>query len=782
MDREGRKPAGLTRFAIALGAILGPLLVLAAAWQALTAAPGVRGQGLLLDRAARRADKDTDLVVIGASFAYADIDPTLLASEISPGSPPALVLYTPASAAPIWYAILKERVYANGLEPGLIVLPVSISTAMVTNVGDVMAERLSEQMPVPDEVVARRAFGYGRFPMLEGALAARGELRDHFLHAFRDALPRWLLGAKAEAVASAGASVFGEHHAEAARQVLPMVEEGPGRSVEPGSSRLAQDPAESYLADIVDLAHAHGSAVALVLPPTTPDKSEGQRLDPAFEAELAQWAASKGVAWLDQRELPWGPERYRDGRHMDLQAAQAFTTIIGQQISALVASGDFTIPGANHLLEATAQRTGSPPALPELIWKASKAPCLGTIPLPDFAFLGQRATNELFSRLSSPIEVWEGTERLSGQLRKGDCNGTYLHRSAMVVKRKAAEGPPLSLRWSADIPSGNDGQPVYWVYPGTTLSWTLAEPVQAPATVALTAGLLGPGTGVPELRVGDARTPLEIDGIEASARIEQTGGTIRSVEVSAPAGGPFVVVQSLTLSDARSVGHLVVLPPPQRLALFTRDSWTAQGLVSPLPELPVRSEDGESWFEVPWRPEYDCSPLRVQLHGELLPEAPPGKKYKAEGTLQVDQRLLFEPLPGTNPTRDYQAVYDPDHHCDKSNCRDCQEQLWVYPGETLRVEVPAARRTRFAAPLVRLRLELLTDNPPTDGEAPVHVQVSLGEAVLLDALLRPAQLRGIADLPLDHRIGPFEEGDLRVTFEADPSLPPVLLSATFEDQ
>lgn len=764
----------------ALGVVVGPAIVLAGAARLLTPAPTLSEDALAFDRMVQRSR--SEVVVVGASFAHADIEPRALADTLSPGGPPALVLQVSASTAPVWYALLKERVYGNGLSPALIVLPVSISTLMTTRLAPSQMKKLVDQMPVADEVVARRTLGSVSFPWFERVLDARGDVRDLLLHAFRDAPPRLLLGADRAAVEAAGAEVFGEHHEEAAGRALPTVEAREDDPVATGGGWMVDDPAESYLADIVALAEAHGARVAVVLPPTTKAKAHGQTVDPAVEARVVAWAAEHGVAWVDHRGLPWDESHFRDGRHMRTQAARTFTELVAGELRTFLDEGHLSLTGADRPVASRVERTGEPPALPPVRWVPTEGPCNGNIPLPGFEFLGKKAMDEVFPRLVSPIGVWEGGSPLAVPLKKGDCTGTAIHRASLSVSRRSADGPPLTLGWAAEVPAGTATEPVYWVYPGTTLTWTFFEDWPAPPrAVELAAGAIGPGGGAPVLLVGDVATPVQVNGHAATASAVPPTSGRWTVGVRSPPDGPFLVIRSLGVRVGEDLRSVVAPPAARSLDVFQKDGWTVTGAVPAPPVYPVHVDGPSGWFEIPWKLTADCSPLRVRRGAELLPEMPKGKRREGTGTRLAGGRLSFDVAPGTDGARDYAAVYDPDPRCAKV-CKECLEQAWLYPGQSIEAEIPDKKRVAFAAPVVRLRLDLTMDEPAPDPAAPFSVRVRVGEEVLAERVLTPGDFDDTVEIPLARPVAPSDPGPLRVAFSADPHLPPVLLMSSFVDQ
>lgn len=758
-----------------LGGVLGPCAVLLWALHVLTPVPELGASAVAFNRLLRQ--QRSEVLVLGASFAGADIDSTVLGERLSPGSGEATLLQVGASSAPVWYAILKERVYGNGLHPRLIVLPVSLGTAMMTRMPPAHMEKLLAQMPVPDEVVSRRSLGYGRFPIWERILDARRSVRDVALHAFRDAPPRLLLGQGAAAVEAAGTEVLGEHHGAAGQRALPAADrtEAAAGAVEGGW--MVVDPDQSYLSDIVDLAEANGARVVIVLPPSL--DAQGQSLDEGVEAAVVAWAARRGVGLLDHRALGWDASHFRDGRHMTKPAAREFTALVADGIEALESAGVLEVAWTGEVVPATVARTGEPPALPPAAWVAGEEPCAGAVATPGFEFLGKRALGLVLPGVESPLELWEGGAPLDSPLKKGACSGSAVHRVGFVVSRREANGGPLALRWSEAVPSGSSAEPAYWVLPGTTLTWSFMTPWgEPPASIALTATAIGVGVGTAQLRAGEAGVPISVAEGQAAATVSPPAAAGWTLSVSSPPDGPYLVLRTLR-AQVGGASRDVIPPPRERhLDLLQPGTWSvADSLPSP-PALSAHADPEGAAFELGWVASTDCSPVRVAHGGALLPESASGKP--GTGTRHTQTRLTFSPLPGTDLEADYAVVYEPDRVC-KRLCRECAEQVWLYPGEVLRVEVPERKRAAAGAVLGKVVLDLAPAWPAEAPSAGFGVSVLLGEETLVEAEVLPAQFSSPITLPLSRPIAAREKGGLRVVLRSHALLPPVLVTSTLEE-
>lgn len=744
----------------------GPVFVLLLAFLRLGVTTDVSESAQRWDRMAKR--QPWDVVVLGASFARTDVDRAALAAGLGARQDMALVLIATGSSAPVWYAILKERVYGNGLSPKFVVIPATVWTLLTNRLPPAEMREVLEQMPVPDEVVTRRSLD----PRLPAALQRfsqrRADLRDPLLQGFRNLLPRLLFGVDPSGVEAAGTAVFGEHHGSAGARAIPAVESG--GEIGPASDYLASDPGDSYLADIAALVEGNGGRLVLILPPFLRLPRGAPDLGDSFDAPLRSWAREAGVTLLDYRGLGWDSSRYTDALHLRPDGARELTK---SAVEAILNGGEVATPVTRVI------RTGTPPSLPDAVERPGKDPCLVSITVRPYAFLGTKATEDRLWGLPSPIEVWEGDTRLSSPLKKGECTGTASHAQTIRASRLRAGGPPLELRWSDAVPAvGAGGWKVHWVYPGTSLTWTI-EPADPSASTRIVAAvsLLGEGTGSPAVEAAGARREFTVSGGEGTVEftVDRAPGEIA---IHAPAGGAFLVVRELVVVSGQESRSLVDPPPARKLHLFDVGSLAGVGAPPSPPPMESRSRREEHWFAVPWDSTTPCSPLRVRGPGGLLPARATARAGVARGTWHVRNRLEFQPEPGSDPATDYSVVFDPDRGC-RRLCKSCGDRTWVYPGDTIAVVVPPEPRRAVAEAFARLRVSTWIDGA-LPGDSALRVLVKLGASLVVERRLQSGELNGSAEIPFPAPVGAVE--DLTVELLSEGDLPATLVLATLEDR
>lgn len=765
-----------------LGSALAPLLVVGLSLGPLTRPAERAPDETVAQQEKLAAAGRRELIVAGASYAYADFHLPTLARALELGSAPAAFLVR-ASPAPVWYAMLKERVYANGVDPAVVLLAVSFAPALTVALDPGAEQKLLAQMPEPDAVVTRRSYGVALPPALHRVVQRKAELRDPILGAFRAALPGLVQGVDAAGVDAAGEAVFPSDHDEAGPRAIPVVE-----SRERGSgSGLATDPAESYLEDIADLVQGRGGRLVIVVPPVAPGVDQDPGVSPEQEAAVYRWANARGVGLLDLRELGWAEPDFVNGHHMTPEAARRFSQIVAARLQDLGAMEEGPMrPSVVPPHAITVERVGPLPPAPVFTEAAGLGgPCDRVLDVGDLAVLGTRQTELVAAKVLSPIEVWEGDERLGEAYRPDRCGGAAVHRARILVSRKQADGPPLRLAWAEAVPQAGD-PPQYWVYPGTSLRWSFAEPWRAPGLPELRVEALafGPRRGSATVEVRAASTPLVPEGDVLRARLAAPTDGAWTLSVTSPSGGPFVLVRGIELSAGEQHASILDTGAEARRDLLVPGSWTVQGSLPPLPELPVGGEDGRNWLVVPWKNRLGCSPLRVEEDGRLLPRAPRdlwrSARPPAGGTQHAEDRLWFDAEGDARENgKSYRAVYDQDRACRAGPCGDGSPnrwcRAWLYPADLLRIELSAQARAHLGG--ARLELALAASaNEPVEGPA-LRVRVGLDEAWLVETELGAEALRAGARVALPEALPRQDPRQLRIELESLGTVPLLLASS-----
>ena len=279
-------------------ALAAPLLVLLPAWSTLTTAPEWAPSKDVAEMNATATRAPAEVVMVGPSFARTDIDGPALGAALAastPGHPLRVARFAQnLASAPAWYAILKERVYGNGLEPRLVLLVATTDYLLEVHPPASRMVGLEQHFAEPDEVLRARTWNSRLPATLQRALDRRRVLRDPVVSAFRDPLVEMFFGGKngAELAAEAGVEVFGQEHGGGTRRLLPGVEAQAAEEASEGEVRAA----DSYLPDIAALVAQHGGRLVVVLPPVAASKAADHQVSAEAERDIVETANASASA------------------------------------------------------------------------------------------------------------------------------------------------------------------------------------------------------------------------------------------------------------------------------------------------------------------------------------------------------------------------------------------------------------------------------------------------------------------------------------------------------
>lgn len=784
-----RRPASTprpTRAALAL-AVLVPVLVFGWGALRLQRTPKATGRAAVFERKLR--SHQTDVLVLGSSLARTNVRTDQLADELGIPRRNVVMLTLPNATAAHWYAILRNRVYANGHEPRLVIMVGALTTMVTPDIlMDTNVERLMNQLTDDEPVIGAKVLGTNSPAMFRYLFMREraGAIRDDALTSYRDWAIAWLFGDK-------GKPSEGRRLAERANEVV-FADEKMDYALHTRSSTGLYDGAveeldltgldvarESLIPDIGALAAEHGTAVAFVRTPFPPSNADNDLVDPAVEAEAAQVMADAGSAYLDLRSLNLDDSYFQDMRHMSREGATIFTAALAESLRAMRALSSEGDVGAVSLglepLDVT--RLGTPPSFPVDAARAERSGRCGWM-----STFGRpvgphdEALAAAGHRGATPFEVtWKG-EPLP-RATEGGCEPAWslsaegLRTTLGKPKNKPAQ---VEVHLSDEVPMEVPGEelPAYWVYPGTTLRFTFDQPWPHDPEdfrLFLLGHVFGPDRlGQPVVRVGSEESALQVLGMRGwlsrPYEVPQGEGPW-TLDVEVPEDGPWLLIQNLAVGDAPHTSHVVGLPElltgasirvvggkvedteldpvylndpppipqpsprpaPRDLAMFT------------LPAFSALADAPHARAVIP----HKCSPLRILEDGEPLAEhhavCLDMANLKAGRSCHAGRLLYFSASDGTNPLkngRDYSLTLDPSRVCDRRNQRaltPLRGVLWLYPGDHLVLDLPKDQLATFYDGANKLEIEV---------EAPAHGQrdgldVRLfveGEAVI-DQRLKP---------------------------------------------
>ena len=767
----------------ALFAILGPALVLGAAWREWTTpAPWAPNDEVREFDALARA-KPADLVIVGPSFARTDLDPDALGRALARPPLRTTRFAQNLASAPMWYALLKERVYGNGLRPRAVVLVATLDYLLTVRPRAAHMAGLEEHFAEPDAVVRARTWNT-RWPApLQRALDHRGQLRDPLVAWFRDAPVGWAF-ADAEAdgaalVEAAGQALFGgDRTAKTQVRLLPVVEEeadgGPADGMVP-------DATASYLPDIAALVAANGGRLAIVLPPVAPSVAAEHAVSSSQERSVVALANALGVGLVDLRRVPLTEFDYTDGYHMRPETRKAFTQQVADALTTLGLLGEGPMAAAWVPPAATIVRLGEAAPIEVAAPEATDDPCVVEVALDPWVDLGDNELKRLAAHIPAPWRVTDGGRVLAHAARNPTgCQGGWFQTGGRLrVSRGAPSEARVVVEWEPTLPIRDaDGEAAWWIHPGGGVAFTYGEGVPTGPFTLDAEVLLPTGAGQAWITLGGARIPLdEAEGRFRSAHVELPAAPT-PLEVRVEADAP-AVLRTLVMD----IGERRLEPvPPASMRLVDLLDGPVTGTEPPAVKVGrIERKRKRAAFKVPWVDAVACSPIRVYEDGVVLPSgASPvlAKRPKDDATDQVDDYVYLVSTDGTDPQfngRRYTAALAADRSCRAPKKKQQISRLWVYPGDRLSIEVPAAAGLGKSGPARVLTVDGRWNVPPPEG-ATVRLRVRVNDKVRLDQLLPAASLATPQDLPLDRPLTGRDREGLRVELEAEGLDTPVLIS------
>ncbi len=372
-----------------------------------------------------------DVVVLGNSKVRTDLDFARLQAALPQPAPHYVAMGLPGTPAPVWYAVLHERVYGTGVKPRGVLVYAPLQAALVTALPNAAARsQLAQQVQGTSPPSLLRLFG--------GALP--DDLREKYLQA--------------------GGNVCDPDRTKAPELAKP---------VEPLPVR------ESFLAQIVAEATANGARVLFVRQPVGLSGALEDEVSPADEAAARGLVAAAGGGWIDLRGA-LGDERYfGDGVHMNEAGRRATTDVLARTLSGL---GDWLggapLPAPAFAAPPPAPHWTTPPTPPPTLPFTAAGECEARATLPaELAPLGPEALRAAGFAGASPLmpALWAKPLVARAAGSSVECDARWRAEGATLVAAvPSAKQKGLKLVASADAAvRGDAGLAGWWVAPGATL-------------------------------------------------------------------------------------------------------------------------------------------------------------------------------------------------------------------------------------------------------------------------------------------------------------------------
>lgn len=720
----------------------------------------------------RTVANDPDVILLGASKVYTDLDKELIAKGLSLPKDEVAALNVSGTMAPVWYAILKNRVYGTEKKPKLVVVYSTFDWTLAARpAGEAERAVLAAQMGPDEPVLRAKALGEGPGGATwERVRRRRTEAHGELMQLIRNAAVGVILAesgeegpvAAGEALAlPALESLFGMTAGldlSHTRGAIPIVERGRE------AAKVSSDIDDTLLPDFLALAAENGTRIVFVHAPVRPSAEVSYQVEPTLHRAAVQAINDAGAGYLDLRELRLGDAAFGDAAHLNRVGRTTLTEALVARLGEIGAMGAGAMKAAPLPVVTkppTLTRTGTPPGLPEVKPVRGPKACRWEAPVPELRPINDFALLVAGVGMVSPLVVLEDGAPLQPHAPRekfdDSCAGAFLHQERAVKFSPTGTDPEIvptrtyTFALSDEAPMRTAaGFEAWWVYPGTTLSLAFDEATSGPGVV-VDAVAFGDGKGAPTARVdGGAAVPLAGAGLHRSAVLPTPAGAAWTLDVASPADGPWVLLRRVVHGPADAPRFVVGAPGPSSVGVLASDA-TYSPEPHALPPLgaPTAAGDTTSTFaldpatvpntETLWglASVAGCSPVRLSEDGTPLaaPTVRPKDVDKGPGRYaQGGTTLTVIGSDGTAPHingRAYAASLDA--------TRKCRGLRWLYPGDTATITV----KPNLLAPLLAdaTRLELggaAVSAEPT--EALGTLRVRTGGTTHLETTFRLADL------------------------------------------
>lgn len=670
-----------------LSALLGPTLVLGLLSLWALRPPPWEPNTFVKNLDAQIAKNKPEVVILGSSWAYTNIAPETFAQAMALQPSDVMRLYQAGSHPAVWYTLLKYRLYGSEVRPKLIILLGSESVLLWQKPH--YFSQIEQHFAEPDDVLLRKAWKKSSSVKWTQILGRRAQLRDGLLAGLRALMVQLLAGVPEgktleDVQSEASTKVFaGMEVKQGGGRILPVVEES--HEVAPDTSD--ETPKESLLWDMTDLAAANGAKMVVVLPPVASFFPENQALGTEDEAAMIAEANARHVGWIDLRRFPMEDRLFMsDGGHMRTEGAQIFSSELAKNLEALGAFREGPLQPATlpaHIESLTRQGTIS--TYPNPFKIVPFRDCLWRIDLGAWSAYTAIELSKQLGLVASPVQATLEGKTLPLSLMKDEsCGAGFYFNGAKSLIRlpKGTDTTSLVVGFNPAPPTSDaNGIDGYWVFPGSSLEWTLSGLPAGEVQVETVLRSVGPGTEAPLLSLDTQTTTLQPGdkGLEASATWHIAEGN-HVVRLTVPADGPLVLLRQLAVDAGTQHTVLVVQPTTHPLDVFAGPIQAGEAMPMPMT---LKTEGNHSYFEVPWRAEGEFSPLQVLEDGKLMkPIFAAGVHLKPGESRHLHDRV--EVQPSDDAPHQYSLRLDPERYCCNPSRR---VQHWIYPGDQLSASI-----------------------------------------------------------------------------------------------
>ena len=418
------------------------------------------------------AQNEPDVIILGNSLSNTDLQPALLARRFGIRKNKVQRYSVPNSIGAHWFLILKNRVYANGYAPKVVIMLSDMQSALAVAPRSEasylnMSVHMNRYEPKIDRKLGRRNY------YLERVRENRGTMRDKALKGARNAMVDLLFHRSFTPTDNKKTEAALDRVFDAARtdmrlhnNVIPIFAEK--AKLQPFDPAELPLPKDSFIPEITKMVTDNGGVAVFLRPPMSPQLPPelGDNVLPEVEPKAINMVERRGGLYLDTRQLPLQATHFHNVDHMNGEGARHYTEMVARVLWTLPKLADFRPrKGAElDLLRFIDVNDGvATPRWPEVTYrkappgvpKGSKPFQRGRKGLPYFDtshlhYLADTSTIELnpAARRCSPLQVLEDGEPLPignvscdevGKQRKG----RYCHTSDRMYFAASDESSPF---------------------------------------------------------------------------------------------------------------------------------------------------------------------------------------------------------------------------------------------------------------------------------------------------------------------------------------------------
>ena len=597
------------------------------------------------------ARHDPEVVLIGPSYANTDVRPDIIAARLKIPRNDIALVSIPNSVGAHWYAVLKNRVFAGGYRPKLVVV-VSGMQSMLLNTPLTESSYVNLRVHLSDTEdpeITKRVRTDTRLQVAR-LREKRGQVRLAVTGLLRDVPARTLLGRKPWETRKALDRVFDDAMVD-----MSLHTEGTpiaiNREQRTYDETMLPTPDASFMPAITALVQEHGARMVWVRPPMSPDIPADLEdvVVPGAQERAIAMLHEVGASFLDMRALPMSRDMFKNEDHMNEEGSRRFSEALGKALWDLDA-----------MRVGVAADTVAPFELASKTWVGER----GVLPEAEAAWPGEG------------LWIHPGTTlELSFDTGWDPIRGPFLVE-AVAEQLAGVEGAPV-----LEV----DGHPVTLVPSDPSPRWRIWR---ARALPQAPTGPFVIRLGVPEDGPFLRFTGLSIG--ERTARTFLVGDETAVDGARADLFGVFEVVDGVMVDHTihptflNPVGGVPganrdVLDAPGKMARYDTHKWSF---------LSDEVLIGETNFGS------RCSPLRITDMGRLLPYPNvPCVEVQRKGkgrSCHTPDSIYFTAADGTDPYRNgrtYKMVLDDGRKCDGA--------VWLYPKDHFKVTFPPERLDVF---------------------------------------------------------------------------------------